>query len=146
MAQVHLHQISSFNSKSSHKASEGQEIRVRVCPGAGDCPGEARMVRPCSSSSLQPCRGSWSDWAAWTSCSRTCGSSTELRTRSRICPSGEGKCGVGSVKEVSVRKIATIHEWNEIEGRELRPTSLLGVGLATVASVVDLLSQLWLWD
>ncbi|GFR90780.1 hemicentin-1 [Elysia marginata] len=67
---------------------QGVSQRYRACDHplpkyGGACPGPRNESRPCTAPSS--CSGnifSWSDWTAWTTCSKTCGGGQRSRSRS----------------------------------------------------------------
>ncbi|XP_032777784.2 semaphorin-5A isoform X1 [Daphnia magna] len=85
----------------SRQCGGGRQQRTRSCDGPGylrssDCDGPTLMERVCN---LQPCKGVWSCWTDWSSCSVTCGQGT--RSRSRTC-SVEGGDDSAAINELDV--------------------------------------------
>ncbi|XP_027058955.1 A disintegrin and metalloproteinase with thrombospondin motifs adt-1-like isoform X3 [Pocillopora damicornis] len=74
----------------------GKQLRTRTCTnpspknGGKTCSGSSQQERPCF---LRPCpvHGGWSKWSGWTSCSQTCG--TGFQVRSRSCTNPKPKHG-----------------------------------------------------
>lgn len=89
----------------------GQRSRTRACPLPNACsPGEEYEFDP------QPCSPeecpSWSEWAAWGKCSRTCGPGNRQRTR-KCTPVIDGCLGSGEQIEPCITQTCTLStEWS----------------------------------
>uniref|UniRef100_A0A3Q2PXK6 Properdin n=1 Tax=Fundulus heteroclitus TaxID=8078 RepID=A0A3Q2PXK6_FUNHE len=72
---------------------EGVKQRRRKCHGIGECEGPDEKLEtdqePCEASNKCPVHGSWSTWTAWSQCSGSCISDTNVpsRERQRACSS-----------------------------------------------------------
>ncbi|XP_074627228.1 uncharacterized protein LOC141885237 isoform X4 [Acropora palmata] len=83
----------------------GRQERTRKCNdpvpeyGGKFCEGPAREFHNCEE---DDCPGFWSDWSAWSACSKTCGVGGR-RDRTRTCQGG-ATC-VGSAQEIEVCKV-----------------------------------------
>ncbi|XP_067016400.1 SCO-spondin-like isoform X2 [Acropora muricata] len=85
--------------KCSKACGNGTKTRLRTCTNppsmnGGKCVGPSKQMKPCLEKRC-PVNGRWSNWAAWSNCSKTCGNGT--KTRLRTCtnppPKYGGKCG-----------------------------------------------------
>ncbi|XP_062577895.1 SCO-spondin-like [Saccostrea cucullata] len=85
----------------------GSQYRFRSCSnpspsgGGRDCVGSLHDVQSCSQTPC-PVDGGWSSWTDWSSCSVTCGSGQETRTRTcnSPVPLYGGRSCVGNVTEM----------------------------------------------
>ncbi|VDI14662.1 Hypothetical predicted protein, partial [Mytilus galloprovincialis] len=88
---------------------KGTQTRSRTCtnpaPSAGGsaCKGSSVQSKNCNEN-LCPVNGGWSEYCAWTSCTKSCG--TGIKTRSRTCtnpsPSEGGSACKGSATQKDV--------------------------------------------
>jgi len=93
-------------SSCSKPCGGGEQSRTRTCTnpapqhGGKDCVGDAKETRKCNES---PCAvdGGWTDYSAWSACSKTCGGGVQTRTRTctKPVPRYGGKDCVGDAKE-----------------------------------------------
>jgi len=92
--------------KCDKECSGGTQTRSRTCTnpppshGGRPCQGQSQESRSCNAHPC-PVDGGWSDFAGWTSCTKTCGGGTQ--TRSRTCtkpaPSHGGRPCQGQSQE-----------------------------------------------
>ncbi|XP_068740870.1 A disintegrin and metalloproteinase with thrombospondin motifs adt-1-like isoform X2 [Montipora capricornis] len=85
-------------SKCSKTCGNGTLTRLRTCTNpppkyGGKCVGISMQKKPCIVMSC-PVNGRWSNWQAWSECSKTCGNGTQIRLRTCTNPPPKygGKC------------------------------------------------------
>ncbi|XP_078342697.1 uncharacterized protein LOC144628471 isoform X5 [Oculina patagonica] len=75
----------------SQTCGGGTQTRTRSCTnppptgGGADCQGNSSQSQSCNANEC-PVDGGWSNWGAWGSCTLTCGSGTQTRTRTCTNP------------------------------------------------------------
>ncbi|XP_077969042.1 A disintegrin and metalloproteinase with thrombospondin motifs gon-1-like isoform X2 [Styela clava] len=78
----------------STQCGSGKQIRNRYCMGFENCIGEAREERTCferaGCTPVTTPKPIYSNWSAWSKCSKTCGKGLEVR--SRICMERQIQC------------------------------------------------------
>ncbi|XP_019631203.1 PREDICTED: coadhesin-like, partial [Branchiostoma belcheri] len=93
-------------SSCSVTCGSGSQSRSRTCTnpapafGGANCAGQSRETRQCNAGSC-PVNGGWSSWGGWSSCSVTCGSGSQSRSRTCTNPApayGGANC-VGQSRE-----------------------------------------------
>ncbi|XP_058951792.2 A disintegrin and metalloproteinase with thrombospondin motifs adt-1 isoform X1 [Pocillopora verrucosa] len=90
----------------SKTCGTGSQYRTRSCTrprpayGGKKCTGLARQTRRCNTHHC-PVKGGWSLWSKWCTCSKSCGTGSQYRTRScsRPPPSYSGKHCTGPSKQ-----------------------------------------------
>ncbi|XP_078600551.1 properdin-like [Branchiostoma floridae x Branchiostoma japonicum] len=97
------HNWSSWSACTATCGSSGTRSRTRgntpaYCGGSG-CSGSSSQVEACNRQCC-PVNCQWSSWGSWSSCSASCGSGTQTRTRSiAVSASCAGRACVGGTRE-----------------------------------------------
>ncbi|XP_063443799.1 SCO-spondin-like isoform X2 [Mytilus trossulus] len=95
----------SISCTASGSSASGTKTRVRTCSDptpkydGTQCTGDSSQSASCTSSSYCPINGGWNNWGSWGSCSVTCASGTQTKTRACNNPSaahGGADCSGGT--------------------------------------------------
>ncbi|RUS74602.1 hypothetical protein EGW08_017644, partial [Elysia chlorotica] len=102
----------------SSSCGRGERLRTRTCdspaPGNGgrDCVGPSTEYATCTME-LCPVDGRFSEWSAWSECSKTCGQAVKKRVRECIQPSHGGRHCRGDTVELMDCLLDPCSKWGE---------------------------------
>ena len=67
----------------SVSCGDGKRMRSRTCQGSSaECPGDVTQEQSCKERECEiPC---WAEWADWTTCSKSCGTGIQERSREKV--------------------------------------------------------------
>ncbi|XP_071130861.1 uncharacterized protein [Mytilus edulis] len=95
----------SISCTASGSSASGTKTRVRTCSDptpkydGTQCTGDSSQSASCTSSTYCPINGGWNNWGSWGSCSVTCASGTQTKSRACNNPSaahGGADCSGGT--------------------------------------------------